>query len=616
MSIDRVTLEILRNHYQAVVEDMARIMERTAYTTFGKETADFSTGLVSSGGEYVAYPWALGASSYLGLNMAHTLAYFDHYDEGDIIICNDAYLSGPLCTHLPDVHILRPIFHGGRIVCWGYAFVHSSDIGGAVPASVWPRATEIFQEGLRLRPTKLFRAGVLQEDVKNMIADNCRIPEVNWGDIKAMVAAVSSCDRRIQEMIGKFGLATVVGGIDAVLDYTEQRARAAIRKIPNGTYRFTEYMEDDLRSEVPVRIQVALTIEGDSIHLDFTGTDPQVSSALNIASHGVTHPFLCQAINAYIVTEDPGIPKASSILRPVRVTAPPGCLVNALFPSPIGVRYGTVLRVFDAVLGALAQALPGRVPAAPAGGISPVVASTLDLLTGQRQVQVVEPMLGGGGGRPGMDGLAVRLDFQVFHPHAIVTARGMERCRLEPWGVAGGRAGTPGSCVVNRDPPRARDIGKVDVLHLEPGDVVSFFSPSGGGHGDPRRRDPEAVRADVRAGFLSVERAREAYGVAVVDGRVDLATTERLRAAMPAPSNGRFDFGARRAEMEGTWTPAIQDAAQRVLESVPPAVRDWGKHQIYDRIREIAAARPATIADVDAAWADIRTRLARALGES
>jgi N-methylhydantoinase B len=514
---------------------------------------------------------------------------------------------------------------------------------------------------LRLRPTKLFRGGVLQEDVKNLISDNCRIPEVNWGDIKAMVAAVSSCDRRIQGMIGKFGLATVVEGIDAVLDYAEQRARVAIRKIPDGTYRFTEYMEDDLRSEVPIRIQVALTIAGDAIHLDFTGTDPQVGSALNIASHGVTHPFLCQAINAYLVTEDPGIPKASSILRPVRVTAPAGCLVNALFPSPIGVRYGTVLRVFDAVLGALAQALPGRVPAAPAGGISPVVASVLDLMTGQRQVQVVEPMLGGGGGRPEMDGisgadstagflrntpvesieaevpivmrryhlipdtggageyrggLAVRLDFQVFHPHAIVTARGMERCRLEPWGVAGGRAGTMGSCVVNRGTPRARDIGKVDVLHLEPGDVVSFFSPSGGGHGDPRGRDPEAVRADVRAGFLSVGRAREAYGVALADGQVDAAATARLRAAMPAPPHGAFDFGERRAEMERRWSPAIQDAAHRVLASVPPAVRDWGKHQIYERIREIGGARPPTTADVDAAWADIRARLARALGET
>jgi N-methylhydantoinase B len=658
MGIDRVTLEVLRNYYQAIVEDMARIMERTAYTTFVKETADFSTGLVSRGGEYVAYPWNLGASSYLGLNMAHTLAYFDRYEDGDIVICNDAYLSGPLCTHLPDVHILRPIFHEGRIICWGYAFVHSSDMGGAVPASVWPRATEIFQEGLRLRPTKLYRAGVLQEDVKNLIGDNCRIPEMNWGDIQAMVAAVTSCDRRVQEMIGKSGAPTVVEGIDAVLDYAEQRARAAIREIPDGTYRFVDYMEDDLRSDVPIRLKVALTVEGDTLHLDFSGSDPQVGSALNIASHGVTHPFLCQAINAFIVSADPGIPKASSLLRPVRVTAPPGSVVNAQFPAPIGVRYATVLRVFDAVLGALAQAVPDRIPAAPAGAISPVVASVQDPLTGTRHVQVVEPMLGGGGGRPTMDGLngadstsgflrntpvesieaevpivmrryhlipdtggagerrgglAVRLDFQVFHPHAIVTARGMERFRLEPWGAGGGRAGTAGSCVVNRDGPRPRDIGKVDVLHLEPGDVVSIFSPSGGGHGDARRRDPGRVREDVRAGFLTPARAREAYGVVLADGEVDQAATARARAAMPAPP-GPFDYGARRAEIERRWPPAIQDAALELLESVPAAVRDWGKHQIYDRVQAVAAGRPPTVADVHAAWADVRGRLARALG--
>src|SRR5207247_488144 len=161
-----------------------------------------------------------------------------------------------------------------------YAFVHSSDIGGAVPASVWPRATEIFQEGLRLRPTKLYRAGVLNEDVKNLILDNCRIPEMNWGDIKAMCATVNSCDRRVQAMVRKFGLATVVEGIDAVLDYAEQRARAALARIPDGTYRFTDYMEDDLQSDVPIRLQVALTVEGSSVHLDFTGSDPQVASAL------------------------------------------------------------------------------------------------------------------------------------------------------------------------------------------------------------------------------------------------------------------------------------------------------------------------------------------------
>jgi len=170
--------------------------------------------------------------------------------------------------------------------------------------------------------------------------------------------------------------------------------------------------------------------------------------------------------------------------------------------------------------------------------------------------------------------------------------------------------------VVNRGTSRARDIGKVDVLHLEPGDVVSIFSPSGGGHGDPRHRDPQRVREDVRAGFLSVARARAAYGVALRDGRVDVEETTRLRTAMPAPPSGGFDLGQRRAEMEDRWPPAIQDAAARVLETVPPAVRDWGKHQIYDRIQAIVVARRPVPADVEAAWADIRARLTRALGET
>jgi N-methylhydantoinase B len=651
MAIDRVLVEVLRNHYQAIVEDMARIMERTAYTTFVKETADFSTGLVAPGGEYVAYPWKLGASSYLGLNMKHALDYFDQYEPGDIIIANDAYLTGPLCTHLPDVHILRPIFHGDRVIAWGYAFVHASDIGGTVPASVWPRATEIFQEGLRLRPTKLYRAGVLSQDVRNVLLDNCRIPDMVWGDINAMCAAVNSCDRRMQEMVTKFGLETVTAGMDAVLNYAEQRARAAIAQIPDGTYRFSDYMEDDLQSEVPIRIKVALTVAGDSLHLDFTGSDPQVASALNIATHGVTHPFICQAIIAYIVTMDPQIPKASSILRPVRVTAPPGTIVHSLFPAAIGVRYATVIRVFDAILGALAQALPGQVPAAPAGATSPVVASVLDPFTGQRQVQVVEPMIGGGGGRPNMDGvdgadstsgylrntpvesieaevpivlrryhlipgtggpgrnrggLALRLDFEFSHPHSIVTARGMERFKLAPWGLHGGRAGTSGSCVINRGTDRERDIGKVDVLHLEPGDVVSIFAPSGGGYGDPRERDPQRVGADVRAGAVTVEQARQQYGVVLVGGQVDQAATAAARAAMPPPAEGLFDFGPGRMALERRWPPALQDATIRLIETVPPSVRDWCKHRIYDLIQVVAATRTPTVQDVDEAWRTIR----------
>jgi N-methylhydantoinase B len=657
VAIDRVLLEVLRNHYQAIVEDMARIMERTAYTTFVKETADFCPGLVSNSGEYVSYPWRLGASSYLGLNLKSALDYFDEYSEGDIIICNDPYLSGPLCTHLPDIHILKPIFHEGEIICWGYVFIHSSDMGGTVPASVWPKASEVFQEGLRLRPLKLYKAGELNQELVNVIMDNCRIPEMNWGDIKAMIASVNSCERRIREMITKFGLETVVEGMDAVLDYAEARARTTLERIPDGTYEFYDYLEDDLISDVPVRIKVAMTVSGSDVHLDFTGTDPQVSSALNIASHGVTHPFLCEAMIAYIITEDMEIPKASSVLRPVKVTAPSGSVLNSQFPAAMGVRYATAFRVFDAVLGALALALPGRIPAAPAGASSPVVAAIMEPLTGMRHVQVVEPMLGGGGGREGLDGpsacdstvgflrntpvesieaevpivmrryhllpdtggagkyrggLAVRLDFQVHHPNSIVTARSLERFKLQPWGVGGGKAGTTGSCFVNRDSENPKEIGKVDVLHLEPGDTVSIFSPAGGGFGDPRDRDPALVLEDVRSGFVSAANARSKYGVVVDGDKLDSAATEQARAAM-APSTDAFDYGERRAELERRWPPAIQDAMVLVLEEVPPSVRDWGKHRIYERIQAIAQERPPVVADVHDAWAALRGHLSRAL---
>ena len=332
--------------------------------------------------------------------------------------------------------------------------------------------------------------------------------------------------------------------------------------------------------------------------------------------------------------------------------------MHSLFPAPIGVRYATVIRVFDAILGALAQALPGQVPAAPPGATSPVVASVLDPFTGQRQLQVVEPMIGGGGGRPDVDGvdgadsasgylrntpaesveaevpivlrryhlipgtggpgrnrggLALRLDFEFSHPHSIVTARGMERFKLAPWGLHGGRSGTSGSCVVNRGTDRERDIGKVDVLHLEPGDVVSIFAPSGGGYGDPRERDPQRVRADVRAGALTVDQARQQYGVVLMGGQVDEAATAAARAAMPPPAEGLFDFGPGRLALEQRWPPALQDATIHLIETVPPSVRDWCKHRIYDLIQVVAATRTPTVQVVDEAWRTIRSRLTRAL---
>ena len=661
MAIDNVTLEILRNYFQAIVEDMARVVERTAFTTFVKETADFSTGLIAPNGEYVAYPWRLGALPFLGINMKKAIDYTPHYDPGDIIITNDPYTTGALCTHLPDIHLMKPIFSEGEIIAFAYAFIHSSDIGGTVPASVWPRAREIFQEGLRLRPTKLFRAGVPNQDILNVFADNSRIPDMNWGDIKAMVAALNTCERRLHAMIEKFGEPIVTGAMADLLDHVAERSRAALATLRDGTYRFVDYVEDDMVSDVPIRIEVAMTVRGGNVHLDYTGTDPQVSAALNVPSDGGPHPFMCQTLFCYIMTIDRDIPKSGSLIRPIAMTLPKGTVVNPEFPGACGVRFGTALRLSDAVLGCLAQAAPDRVPAASAGAISPVVCSLMNPATGRRHVTVVEPMIGGGGAGPTMDGvhgcdpthgflrntpiesieadvpivmrrydlipdsggpgrhragMAIRMDFQVFHPDAIVTARGQERFKIQPWGVGGGTSGTAGATIVNPDGPAPRDIGKIDYLPLRPGDIVSIRAPAGGGHGDPLERDPELVATDVRAGLVSAGAAREAYGVVLRDGAFDQAATavrrSEIRAARP-PQSGAFDLGPFRRALDERWPVAVSGECGRLANTLPTPVRDYAKHQLYEAIQEVAKTRRPELADVRAAWEVVHEALRRAL---
>ena len=660
MAVDNVTLEILSNYFRAIVEDMARVVERTSFTTFVKETADFSTGLIATNGEYIAYPWRLGAVPFLGINMQKAFDYIKHYDEGDVVICNDPYTTGGLCTHLPDIHIFKPIFWQGKIVAFGYAFIHSSDIGGTVPASVWPRATEIFQEGLRLRPVKLMKAGVINQDILNVFADNSRIPEMNAGDVNAMLAAVNSCERRVHELIEKFGIDTVVDGIDTLLDHVAERARVALSTIPDGTYEFVDYMEDDMVSQAPLRIQVTMTVSGGDVHLDYTGTDPQVSSALNVCTDGRTHPFACFALLAYIFTQDNLLHKAGSVVRPIRMTLPTGTIVNPVFPAACGVRYGTALRLTDTVLGALAQAVPGQVPAASAGAISPVVCALMNPATGRRHVTVVEPMIGGGGGLETADGqhgcdttngflrntpvesieadipivmrrydlipdsggpgrhrggMGIRMDFQVYHPNAIVTARGQERFKLQPWGVAGGTHGTSGSTTVNPDGPSPKDIGKIDFLPLEPGDTVSICAPAGGGHGDPLERPADAVVTDVRAGLVSAASAREAYGVVLHNGSYDPVATDALRAEIRAARTPLqdFDLGPFRQQLEARWPMDVSGECARLVGTIPVAVRDYVKHRIFDAVQEIAKERQPTMTDVQDAWKAVTASLQRAL---
>lgn len=628
-----VPLEVMYNRFQAIVENMSHVIERTAYATFIKETADFSCGVVATTGEYVAYPWNLGAPGYLGTNMRELLGYFPEYEPGDVIICNDPYLSGQPCTHLPDVHVVRPIFVDGEILAWAYAFIHASDFGGTVPASVWPSAREIYQEGLRLRPTKLYRGGRVNTDVLDLILDNTRIPETNKGDLAAMCAGLEVCENQVLEVVERFGRQAVADGIDRVLQYGEARARRVIEAIPDGGYHFVDYMEDDLYSEVPLRIEVDVRVAGSELTVDFDGTDPQVSSALNMAGIAGTNSLLCLAIVGYLTSQDDDLPKTSAILRPVTLTAPEGSVVSARHPAAIGVRYATAIRVGDAVYGALAQALPGQIPACSPGAISPVVAAVPQPETGGRLVEVVQPILGGGGARPGADGLdaaestyggfmrntpvetcesalpiivrryglvpdtggagrwrgglAMRLDFEARHIDTEVTARGLERFTLAPWGLAGGDAGTPGHSTVRRE-TSVEDVGKFDLLRLGPGDVVSIVSPAGAGYGDPLDRPAAEVLADVERGMLTAARAEQCYGVVVREGTIDEAATARARAKR-RPASRAIAYGPGRARLEERWPDDVQAHVREMLADLPIGIRDWGKHEAYRRYQK----RPA-----------------------
>jgi N-methylhydantoinase B len=463
-----------------------------------------------------------------------------------------------------------------------------------VPASISPRASEIFQEGLRLPPKKLFVGGAVNRDILDVIMANCRIPEQNWGDLQALVAGLVTGERRIHALIQRFGIDVVEKGMDDLIDYTARKVEAQIRRMPRGRYEFTDYIEDDVVTDIPIRLKVAMTVGDGNIHLDFTGSDVQVGSALNVPTGGRAHPFMAIALFNYFITKDPGIPLNAGVLRPIRMTLPVGSVVNPQFPAACGVRYATVLRIYDAVLGALARALPAEIPAASGGQGCMVALALPDLEAGRRHVTVIEPMIGGGGARPGKDGIdgcdaslgflkttpaetlesevpaivvrrfhlvadsagpgrwrgghAVRLDLQVLRPEGQITARGMERLRFQPWGVAGGKAGATGRVVLNPGTPQERAVPKIDLLALAPGDVLSIRTPGGGGHGDPLERPAEQVLADVNAGLVTPAHARDAYGVVVTAARSTRRRPRRCaRAAGRARRRRARSTSARRA---------------------------------------------------------------------
>ena len=358
---------------------------RTAHTVFVKETQDYATTLVSTRGEVFASPRRYGVLTMLAMPMDDTIkAIGDDFVEGDIFISNDPEATRGMATHLPDVFFWKPVFHEGRLVCWAWSFIHSSDVGGKVPGSISPSSYEIYHEGIRVPPRKLFSRGVVDEAFLKVFLANCRIPGQNWGDMKACVAALNTAENRVHALIEQYGPAVVEQGIDAVLDYAETQARRVISAVPDGVYTYVDYMEGDQLGLGMVRIRLDLHVRGDEFLLDYTGTDPQVRASLNMYTFSKNgHWNLIVGLIHWLCTMEPDIAYNAGMVRPFKVHVPSGTLLNPEFGVACGNRSATMVRMTDVNVGALAQAVPDQVPSFGNGQASILLVSVPDLKDGR-----------------------------------------------------------------------------------------------------------------------------------------------------------------------------------------------------------------------------------------
>jgi N-methylhydantoinase B len=632
MNQDAAGIEIFANLFKAVVDEMAWILLRSSHTTFVKETQDFAVALVTPEGEIFAYPYGSGATPIMGVPMhAGTRAVTD-WEPGDVLFANDPYTTGGMVMHLNDIYLFRPIFVDGAVLCFAWAFIHCTDVGGYAPGSIDMQNNEVFQEGLRLRPFRLYRRGELNTQMWNVFADNCRIPALNWGDLTACTAALAKAEQRMQRLAQRYGRAAVAEAMAGTLDRTERITRNVLARIPPGEYRFTEYFEDDYISDVPVRIALNLISRGDGqVTLDYTGSDPQVRAALNLPTGSMRrHPFLSMGLTNFVVTKSEAIHINAGILRCVELVLPEASVVNARFPAACGMRFTTAMRVHDLVVGALSQALPGEVPAG--GGNTLVVSyiSTSELGAGGRVV-VANPVPGGSAGGPDRDGISgtdfsvaflrnvpvevleseapvlvrgfglvadsegpgryrggfgVSYELEVRHPSAVVVMRGKDRFRFGSWGVFGGGGGRSGGNTGRRG-DAVHDIGKRTVYRPDLGERIRMWSGGGGGYGDPLERDPDAVAHDVMAGLVSMARANDIYGVMLADGVVDEAATACRRETLRTirATSATYDFGPGRTEWERVHATAACLIADW-LPCLPLGVRRYAQARVYRHLHE------------------------------
>lgn len=567
VAVDPITAEIIREGFVAITDEMKTNLMRTAYNLIIYEAQDFTVGLFDANGDTISI--GLGLPMFIrGLSDAvkAKIAFYgvDGFEPGDIILTNDAYISG---SHLNHMIFTAPIFHDGELVAFASSMAHWLDVGGVLGGTT----TDIYAEGLQVPIVKIFKAGVQNDELTRLIAMNVRFEKLAMGDFRAQVAAILTGVHRLTAMFERYGADTVSACIEAMYVRSEALAREAVGTIPDGSYTAEAYMDDDgVNRGTPVAVKVTVVIDGDRMKIDLSGMSPQVAGYFNC---GETAGRSAAQVAFTCLTSSSISPINDGILRPLEVVLPPGTVISAEKPAAMRWWMTYPMTVVDCVFRALAPVIPDRVAAghhADLGmtqtvGFNPVSGSFFHFVGGPQgggwgatsqadgqsaticindgdthnspievteakapEVTIAAYELRRDSGGPGRQrgGLGTRMRVRMNAPGRA--SAWMERTSCAPWGIEGGQAGLPNKAWLQRGDGTAEhlDSGKVDNAVLAAGDSHVIELGGGGGFGDPHDRDPELVLSDVQAGYVSAEAAKRDYRVVIIGTASALAIDE------------------------------------------------------------------------------------------
>ncbi|MEZ5849586.1 MAG: hydantoinase B/oxoprolinase family protein [Hyphomicrobiaceae bacterium] len=572
-SIDPVDFELFKNSVFSIADEMALTVFRTTYSAVLKDNMDYSTGFADGQGRLAAQ--GLTLPGHLGSTPTALEAVMRHYGDdmapGDVFIMNDPFDGG---MHLPDIFVFKPLYHEGERLAFACTVCHHTDVGGRVAGSNASDSTEIYAEGLRIAPMKLYDRGVLNKTLMTIIEKNVRVPVMVFGDLRAQLAACHIAEQQFADVVAKWGPQMTKRLLSETIDYAERLTRAALADLPDGQWSFEDWIDDDgIDLGKPIRLFVTITKTGDRMLVDWTGTSPQVRGAINNTLSYTKSASYC-AIRSVL---PPNIPNNEGVFRAIEVICPPGTVGHGVLPAACAARGLTGFRMVDCMFGALAMMLPDKVKAAGDGGNTGI--SIGGYYPDRTPFVYVDFTCGAWGARPWADGLSGNShmfanmalpsvevteaeqpisvlafefvpdkagagkwrggvpyfrDYRLDTDEATLQVRS-DRKTFRPFGLYGGSPGEPSQNYLDPEASRQPLTSKLTRTFYK-GEVFRHVHPGGGGWGDPLERDPDLVLKDVRNELLSLARARTDYGVVIdpATWQIDRPATATAQAAIRA----------------------------------------------------------------------------------